>query len=84
MNLPTRGDHVRHPLFEGVALWYVGPAIEYEDDGFGDVEAIADPSRSIVIMVGDDRRHVVDTSGLQSLNEDDFCGGCGQIGCGHG
>ena len=38
----------------------------------------------VVVMVGDDRRHHVDESDVTPLKEDEFCGGCGQIGCGHG
>ena len=35
-----------------------------------------------VRMVGDDYRHLVDVSELSVISEDDYCGGCGQIGCG--
>lgn len=75
---------MRHPRFEGIALWYTGPAVEYVEDGFGDVEGIPDPTKAIVIMVGDDQRYTVDTDELIPIDEDDFCGGCGQIGCAHG
>lgn len=37
-----------------------------------------------VVMVGDDHVHYVDPSDLSPLDDDEFCGGCGQIGCGHG
>ncbi len=35
----------------------------------------------IYIMVGDDYRHHVDLHDVKPLNEEDYCGGCGQIGC---
>ncbi len=38
----------------------------------------------IYIMVGDDRRHHVDLHDVTPLNDDDYCGECGQIGCAHG
>lgn len=38
----------------------------------------------IMVMVGDDRRHHVDRHDITPLDDDDWCGGCGQIGCAHG
>ena len=35
-----------------------------------------------VHMIGDDQNIIVDADGLTVLDEDDYCGGCGQIGCG--
>ena len=40
--------------------------------------------RTLLVMVGDDREHFWDTSRLQPLDDDEFCGSCGQVGCGHG
>ena len=37
--------------------------------------------RAVVIMVGDDREHDVDTSDLVTIGDNDYCGECGQIGC---
>lgn len=36
-----------------------------------------------VVMVGDDRRHIVDVDELEPIADDDYCGECGQIGCAH-
>ena len=65
-----RGDHVRSTEghLSGVALWY----IRTEGD------------TAIVIAVGDDTEREVDADSLTALTEGDFCGSCGQIGCGHG
>jgi hypothetical protein len=35
------------------------------------------------VMVGDDGVHQIDVDDLVVITEDDFCHGCGQIGCGH-
>lgn len=67
----TRGDHVRHRRFGGVALWFIGYHTEQ-------------PSTAIVRMVGDDRDHEVAADELEPINDDEFCGGCGQIGCSWG
>lgn len=37
----------------------------------------------IVAMVGDDRKYTVPIDDLTKLSEWDYCGSCGQIGCGH-
>lgn len=47
-------------------------------------EEIVDKTRAIIVMVGDDRELVEYTDQLKKIEEDDFCGSCGQIGCGHG
>lgn len=36
-----------------------------------------------VVMVGDDHRWIVDADTVSPLDDEDFCHGCGQIGCGH-
>lgn len=41
------------------------------------------PDAYVVVMVGDDREHVVAVEDLTEIDEDAYCGGCGQIGCGH-
>ncbi len=34
-----------------------------------------------VVMVGDDRKFTFDPEDLVPIEDDDFCGCCGQIGC---
>lgn len=96
MTTNTRGDHVRVRGYGGVAFWVLGDCTEIEcgpdhDDGdwdgyggHGDDCRLAHSDCVMVRMVGDDRDHHVDSSDLAALNGDEFCGGCGQIGCGHG
>jgi hypothetical protein len=38
----------------------------------------------IMVMVGDDVGWHTQASELIEINDDEYCGGCGQIGCGHG
>ena len=35
------------------------------------------------LMVGDDKLHVVDPEDVTALPREDYCGQCGQVGCGH-
>lgn len=39
--------------------------------------------RIVVRMIGDHERHVVDVSDVTPIAREDYCGECGQIGCGH-
>jgi hypothetical protein len=79
---------------EGVAFWlkgYVRTPLVDEDTGelvrdwLGDVDEAysVDTSQVVAVMVGDDREHVVDVDDLTPLEDDDYCNGCGQVGCGH-
>jgi hypothetical protein len=34
------------------------------------------------VMVGDDAFHPVERADLSPLGDDDYCAGCGQVGCG--
>lgn len=40
-----------------------------------------DETRVHAHMVGDDRDHIIDVDDLTPLDDDDYCPGCGQIGC---
>jgi hypothetical protein len=37
----------------------------------------------VVVMVGDDAQHIVDPEDVTPLKREEYCGECGQIGCGH-
>ena len=50
----------------------------------GDTSLVADTDRVVAVMVGDDRKHVVDVTDLTQINDDDYCSCCGQIGCNWG
>jgi hypothetical protein len=65
--------------YPGVAFWYDGPQLsrEWQDDDVYTVET----GMVLMVMVGDDRRHVIDPEDITELSDDDYCPGCGQIGC---
>lgn len=39
--------------------------------------------KAVVVMVGDDTRHAVDFEDMSPIEREEYCGGCGQIGCSH-
>ncbi len=47
-----------------------------------DSEEIEDRSQVVAVMVGDDRKHIIDVDDLIVIDDDEYCGSCGQIGCG--
>jgi hypothetical protein len=47
----------------------------------GDTSIVTDHDHVIAAMVGDDRKHTVSVDDLSLLADDDYCSGCGQVGC---
>ncbi len=58
--------------------WETEPTEDTEWDG---IEART--GRVVAVMVGDDRRYTFDEEDLKPIPREDYCGSCGQIGCGH-
>jgi hypothetical protein len=56
---------------------------EIETGETDEIEQDETCGRVIVVMVGDDRKHEIDTDDLTKLDDLDYCAECGQIGCGH-
>ena len=48
---------------------------------YSEPEEVDSESQVIAIMVGDDRRHIVDIDDLTEIGETDYCRECGQTGC---
>lgn len=66
--------------YSGVAFRALGHPIESVDcDGF----ETANEDMVQVVMIGDDRVFTVDMEDLTPIEREEFCGQCGQIGCGH-
>ena len=68
--------------WKGVA-WYVygwetEPTEDTEWDGYEQRTG-----QVVAVMIGDDRRFTFDPSELAPLDREEYCGVCGQIGCGH-
>ena len=69
--------------YRGIA-WYVRgwetePTEETEWSGFEERTG-----RVVATMVGDDRHFAFEPEELAPIQEEDYCGSCGQIGCCHG
>jgi hypothetical protein len=94
-----RGDYVKVRALAGVACVFLGPGRVWEqttvlvenEDGEeveheipGDGEWVPDESVARVRMVGDDTVYEVDPDDCKPLDESEFCGSCGQMGCSHG
>ncbi len=81
------GSYVRVKGFRGVACTFVGMQTERFwdlDEGiFPDDPEERETGMALVVMVGDDHRHAVDPEDMTVIDEESFCGSCGQIGCGH-
>jgi hypothetical protein len=73
-------DDCGHPAWDATDV----TLIEVESDDPDDGEFVPVEGRWFVHMVGDDRRFDVDVTDIEYLPPTEFCGECGQIGCGHG
>lgn len=63
-----------------------GDTVSWDATGNGKVACwvvVGGPEQSQVVLVGDDHIHHADNSDLKLIDPGEFCGGCGQIGCGH-
>ncbi|MCP5117483.1 MAG: hypothetical protein GY953_42210 [bacterium] len=69
--------------WSGIAVWVDGPETELDADSEWTGFSIP-TGRVLVVMVGDDKRHAVDVEDLTPLDDEDYCGTCGQVGCAHG
>lgn len=74
----------------GVAVrvygWEAEPDISTDEDTgeeYWDSESLKSTGRIVVVMVGDDYRHLADPEDVEEIAEEDYCSSCGQIGCGH-
>jgi hypothetical protein len=75
-------DHYRVKHWPGVAVYVRGWETEPDEDTeWSGIENRT--GQVVVVMVGDDHRHLVDPDDLEPLAEDAFCRSCGQIGCTH-
>lgn len=68
-----------------VAVCVVGELLEvvHPDDECGEPE-FEGTGLVGVVSVGDDYAHPVDPARLVRIGRGDYCGQCGQLGCGHG
>lgn len=66
--------------YGGVAFSYFGDETQPDEDtewsGFE-----VPTGRVVMVMVGDDHRFSIDPADCTVLSDDDYCPGCGQIGC---
>lgn len=69
--------------YRGIAFFLLGYVLESEYTDDGDIDESWDTDRVVAVMVGDDRRHIIDVSDLTEIAENDYCSVCGQIGCCH-
>ena len=75
-------DAVRIAGYEGIACVILGYQTEPDEDTeWSGIENRTD--LLVARMVGDDHYFLVDPSDVSALPREDYCGECGQIGCGH-
>lgn len=77
---PATAYRVNTRAGSGVAWYVLGWETEPDEDTeWSGMEQRT--GRVVAVMVGDDRKHSIDPDDLTPLAEEDYCPGCGQIGC---
>jgi hypothetical protein len=83
MDATRDGVRFASPELPGVALVALRPETEPDEDT--EWTGIEQPTgRILVQMVGDRVVWALDPADLTVIGDGDWCGQCGQIGCGHG
>ena len=75
-------DAYRVRGYSGVAFTILGWEME-EDEDTEWTGMLARSGKVIGVMVGDDSEYTIDPEDISPLSDEEYCGGCGQIGCGH-
>lgn len=78
-----RGYATREREIAQSFCWHSNSAPHDDDcEFFYELEEVPNYDMVRAVMVGDDREHLIDVDDLISIEDDDYCPGCGQIGCG--
>ncbi len=68
--------------YKGIAFYVLGWEVEPDEDT--EWTGIEERTGKVVaIMVGDDHRFTFDEDEIHAIEREEYCGGCGQMGCGH-
>ena len=59
------------------------PNCDHEHASYDEDPEFERTGRVVVVMIGDDKEHLVDPEDISPLDEDAYCHECGQIGCTH-
>lgn len=66
--------------YSGIAFYYAGD--ETKPDADTEWTGIEEPTGMVkMVMVGDDREHIIDPADCTVIPEEAYCSSCGQIGC---
>jgi hypothetical protein len=74
------GARFRVNGFGGIAFYFL--TVEEVPDEDTEWSGYSVPTGNVLmVMVGDDRKHSIDPEDVETIEEDDYCHECGQIGC---
>jgi len=67
--------------YSGIAFYFAGPELKPDEDTEW-TGIMNETGMARMVMVGDDREHIIDPADCTVLGYEDYCSSCGQIGCG--
>jgi hypothetical protein len=66
--------------YEGIAWHYIKDETKPDEDTYWTgIEELT--GNVVMVMVGDDRKFSFDPTECTSIDEEEYCSSCGQIGC---
>jgi hypothetical protein len=77
-----QADAYRVSGYSGVAFHVIGWETEPDEDTEWSGYEVR-TGKIVAVMVGDDHKFSFDPEDIAPLDREDYCGSCGQIGCGH-
>lgn len=67
--------------YKGIAWRVYGWHVEATEETDGEFEERT--GKVVAVMIGDDRRFLLDPDDVHPIDREAYCGVCGQIGCSH-
>ncbi len=77
-----KGKHYKVEGYNGIAFYFRGMQ-EVDDEDTEWTGMRVHTGMAEMVMVGDDRVHIIDPEDIEEIDEEAFCRECGQIGCPH-
>lgn len=86
MKLEELNDSARYQVAnQGAIAWrFAAAQVSVMYDEWGDDVDQELTGMVWMVMIGDDRRWLFDPEDVSEIDDEDYCSGCGQIGCGWG
>lgn len=78
----AEGSRFKVSYYDGIAFFFHSEETVIEGHDWCYEDEVP-TGNAIMIMVGDNYKHIVDPEDIETIPDDAYCRDCGQIGCRH-